>query len=194
METPMINFRQIFLAIACLALVWATSASAAPGRAAMLTSFCATNGDKAAALEQLVETGVSDDTHERAWARQVVDAIRNGALVCSADAQATLQGNPALDAATLQPRTNAAADSPYVPSIVMMRKLAVASAEMDLFSPQQDTRATAAHQVDKFFALLDPTVVARAVKAQHDPDTATILTLALAKRGLNSNVKADRLA
>jgi urea transport system permease protein len=194
METPMINFRQIFLAIACLALVWATSASAAPGRAAMLTSFCATNGDKAAALEQLVETGVSDDTHERAWARQVVDAIRNGALVCSADAQATLQGNPALDAATLQPRANVPADSPYVPSIVMMRKLAVASAEMDLFSPQQDTRATAARQVDKFFALLDPTVVARAVKAQHDPDTATILTLALAKRGLNSNVKADRLA
>jgi urea transport system permease protein len=194
METPMINFRQIFLAIACLALVWATTASAAPGRAAMLTSFCATNGDKAAALEQLVETGVSDDTHERAWARQVVDAIRNGALVCSADAQATLQGNPALDAATLQPRANVPADSPYVPSIVMMRKLAVASAEMDLFSPQQDTRATAARQVDKFFALLDPTVVARAVKAQHDPDTATILTLALAKRGLNSNVKADRLA
>jgi urea transport system permease protein len=194
METPMINFRQIFLAIACLALVWATTASAAPGRAAMLTSFCAPNGDKAAALEQLVETGVSDDTHERAWARQVVDAIRNGALVCSADAQATLQGNPALDAATLQPRANVPADSPYVPSIVMMRKLAVASAEMDLFSPQQDTRATAARQVDKFFALLDPVVVARAVKAQHDPDTATILTLALAKRGLNSNVKADRLA
>jgi len=194
METPMINFRQIFFAIACLALVWATTASAAPGRAAMLASFCATNGDKAAALEQLVETGVSDDTHERAWARQVVDAIRNGALVCSADAQATLQGNPALDAATLQPRANAPVDSPYVPSIVMMRKLAVASAEMDLFSPQQDTRATAAHQVDKFFALLDPTVVARAVRAQHDPDIATILTLALAKRGLNSNVKADRLA
>jgi urea transport system permease protein len=190
----MINFRQIFLAIACLALVWATTASAAPGRAAMLASFCATNGDKAAALEQFVETGVSDDTHERAWARQVVDAIRNGALVCGANAQATLQGNPALDAATLQPRASAPADSPYVPSIVMMRKLAVASAEMDLFSAQQDTRATAARQVDKFFALLDPVVVARAVKAQHDPDIATILTLALAKRGLNSNVKTDRLA
>jgi urea transport system permease protein len=194
METPMINFRQIFFAIACLALVWATTASAAPGRAAMLTSFCATNGDKAAALEQLVETGVSDDTHERAWARQIVDAIRNGALVCGADGQATLQGNPALDATTLQPRANAPADSPYVPSIVMMRKLAVASAEMDLFSSQQDTRATAARQVDKFFALLDPAVVARAVKAQRDPDIATILTLALAKRGLNSNVKADRMA
>ncbi|WP_018418411.1 MULTISPECIES: urea ABC transporter permease subunit UrtB [Paraburkholderia] len=190
----MINFRQIFYAIACLALVWTATASAAPGRAAMLASFCATNGDKAAALEQLVGTGVSDDTHERAWARQIVDAIRNGALVCGADGQVTLQGHPLLDAATLQPRANASADSPYVPSIVMMRKLAVASAEMDLFSSQQDTRATAARQVDKFFALLDPAVVARAVKAQHDPDIAATLTLALAKRGLNSNVKADRLA
>ncbi|HYS68264.1 MAG TPA: urea ABC transporter permease subunit UrtB, partial [Paraburkholderia sp.] len=145
-------------------------------------------------LEQLVETGVSDDTHERAWAHRVVDAIRNGALVCGADGQATLQGSPALDAATLQPSANAPADSPYVPSIVMMRKLAVASAEMDLFSTQRDTRAAAAQQVDKFFALLDPTFVTRAIKARHDPDIATVLTLALAKRGLNSNVKAERLA
>lgn len=194
----MINFRQIFLAIACLALVWVTSANAvpaaAPGRTAALTSFCASHSDKAAALEQLVELGVSADVQERAWARRIVDAIRNGALVCSADAQATIQGSPALDAASLQPSTRTTADAPYVPSIVMMRKLAVASAEMDLFSPQQDTRAAAARQVDKFFALLDPVIITRAIRQQRDPDTATVLTLALAKRGLNSSVKADRLA
>ncbi|WP_042303993.1 urea ABC transporter permease subunit UrtB [Paraburkholderia kururiensis] len=190
----MINFRQIFCTTVCLALVWASAASAAPGRAAMLASFCATNGDKAAALEQLVEAGVSDDTHERAWARQIVDAIRNGALACGADGQVTLQGHPALDGVTLQPGASASTDSPYVPSIVMMRKLAVAAAEMDLFSSRRDTRAAAARQVDKFFALLDPALVARAVKAQRDPDIATTLTLALAKRGLDSKVKADRLA
>ena len=59
----MINFRQIFLTIACLALVWVTPARAAPAaatsRAAVLASFCATDGDKAAALGQLVEVGVS---------------------------------------------------------------------------------------------------------------------------------------
>ncbi|MGF6935457.1 urea transport system permease protein [Paraburkholderia sp. UCT70] len=194
----MINFRQIFLAIACLALLGATSTRAAPvpapGRTAALASFCAADSDKAAALEQLVEVGVSADAHERAWARQIVDAIRNGALVCGAGTQATLQGSPALDAATLQPSTHATADSPYVPSIVMMRKLAVASAEMDLFAPQQDTRAAAARQVDKFFALLDPAIVTRAIRQQHDPETATVLTLALAKRGLNSTEKAERLA
>jgi urea transport system permease protein len=194
----MINFRQIFLTIACLALVWVTPARAAPAaatsRAAVLASFCATDGDKAAALGQLVEVGVSNNAQDRAWAGRIVDAIRNGALVCGAEGHATIQGSPALDAVSLQPGGEATTDAPYVPSIVMMRKLAVASAEMDLFAPQQDTRAAAARQVDKFFALLDPAIVARAIKQQHDPDTATVLTLALAKRGLNSNVQADRLA
>jgi urea transport system permease protein len=194
----MINLRQIFLAIACLAFVWATGARAAPAaaasRTAALASFCSADGDKAAALEQIVELGVSTDVQERAWARQIVDAIRNGALVCGAGAQATIQGSPALDATSLQPGSRSASDAPYVPSIVMMRKLAVASAEMDLFAPQQDTRAAAARQVDKFFALLDPAIVTRAIRQQRDPDTATVLTLALAKRGLNSSVKAERLA
>lgn len=200
METPMINLRQIFLAIACLALVWSGAARAAPqtplatSRAAVLASFCAADSDKAAALEQLVEAGVSTDVHERAWAAQIVAAIRNGALVCGADASVMIQGSPARDAASLQPISRTTTDAPYVPSIVMMRKLAVASAEMDLFAPRQDTREAAARQVDKFFSLLDPTIVARAIKQQHDPDTATVLTLALAKRGLNSSVKADRLA
>lgn len=194
----MINFRQIFLAIACLALVWTPSAraatAAAPSRTVALVSFCAEGSNKADALEQLVEVGVSADVHERAWARRVVDAIRNGALVCGADAQTTLQGSPPLDATSLQPSTDTTGDAPYVPSIVMMRKLAVASAEMDLFAPEQDTRAAAARQVDKFFALLDPAIVTRAIRQQRDPDTATVLTLALAKRGLNSSVKAERVA
>jgi urea transport system permease protein len=193
----MINFRQIFLAIAYLALVWIPSTHAAPAaatnRAAVLASFCATDGDKAAALAQLVEVGVSADAPEHAWARRIVDAIRSGALVCGADGQATIQGSPALDAASLQPATGAAADSPYVPSIVMMRKLVVASAEIDLFAPQRDVRAAAARQIDKFFALLDPAVVTRAIKQERDPDTATALALAMAKRGLNSSVRADRL-
>jgi urea transport system permease protein len=198
MESPIINFRRILAALAALALVWASCAHAAPGapasRAAVLASFCAPDGDKAAALEQLVAVGVSADTREHAWSRQIVDAIRNGALVCSANDQATIQGSPVLDAANLQPSQRAGADLPYVPSIVMMRKLVVASAEIDLFAAQRDTRAAAAHQIDKFFALLDPVIVARAIKQEHDPDTATVLALAMAKRGLNSTVKADRLA
>ena len=140
----MVNFRQIFLAIACSALLWAAhtqaatvSSAAATKRAMVLASFCAPDGDKAAALEQLVEVGISSDAQDRAWARQIVGAIRNGSLACSAHAHATLNGSPALDAIDLQPAAHAAVDTsdvPYVPSIVMMRKLVVASAEMDLMS------------------------------------------------------------
>lgn len=193
------TFRQILFTIACLALVWATSAQAAPAaavtkRAAVLASFCANDGDRALALGQLVEVGVSADASERAWTRQIVDAIRNGALVCGADGQAAIQGSPALNAATLEPVAGAAAGSPYVPSIVMMRKLVVASAEIDLFAPQREVRAAAARQIDKFFALLDPAIVARAIRQERDPDNAAALTLAIAKRGLSSNLKADQLA
>src|SRR5580658_8519534 len=109
----MINFRQIFLTIACLVLVWVTPARAAPAaaasRAALLTSFCATDGDKAAALGQLVEVVVSPNAQDRAWAGRIVDAIRNGALVCGTGGHVTIQGSPALDAVSLQPSVAATA-------------------------------------------------------------------------------------
>ena len=57
----MVNFRQIFLAIACSALLWAAhtqaatvSSAAATKRAMVLASFCAPDGDKAAALERVL--------------------------------------------------------------------------------------------------------------------------------------------
>jgi urea transport system permease protein len=203
LEELVSNFRQTIAALVWLALaLCGAGAQAAPvadmPRAAVLKAFCAPDGDKAAALTQLVALGVSAvKPADRAWARQIVEAMRNGALSCTADARATIQGTPPLDALTLQPAADATAnpaDTPYVPGILMMRKLSVASAEIDLFAPQRDTRDAAARQVDKFFTLLDPAVVARAIRQEHDPDIATTLTLAMAKRGLNSDVKAERLA
>ncbi len=186
--------RRFLLALMCMVLV-STGAHAATDRGALLTAFCATDGSKVSALGHFVEAGVSDDPQERAWARQIVDALHNGTLVCSTSGQASLQGTSPLDAATLKPSASSnAADLPYVPSIVMMRKLAVASAEIDLFSAQQDVRANAAHQIDKFFTLLDPAIVSRAIKHEHDPDIASVLTVAMAKRGLSSADRADRLA
>jgi urea transport system permease protein len=203
METRVINIRQIFFAIATAAALMifagapaANAAAPDASRASVLAAFCATDGDKAAALAQVIERGVSSNTGESAWAARMVDAMRNGAMVCGADGHATIQGNPPLDAASLQPAAAgpSSADSPYVPGILMMRKLAVAAAEINLFSHDEDQRAAAARQVDKFFSLLDPSIVARASKQERNPDIATTLTLALAKRGLNSDVKADRLA
>jgi urea transport system permease protein len=194
----MMKGRWLFLWMLCLfmtSMVVSTGARAAANHFALLAGFCATDGNKSAALEQFVEAGVSDDAQDRAWARQIVDAIRNGALACNSNGAATIQAAVPLDAATLKASANhSASDSPYVPSIVMMRKLVVASAEIDLLSAQQETRADAAHQVDKFFALLDPAIVTRAIKQERDPDIASVLTLAMAKRGLSSNDRADRLA
>jgi urea transport system permease protein len=190
----MMTRRLVSLALLCLALV-SVSARASANHPALLAAFCAGDGDKAAALEGFVEAGVSDDPQDRAWARQIVDAVRNGALVCHAGGKVSIQGARPLDASTLtQDTAQNTADAPYVPSIVMMRKLVVASSEIDLFSTQRDTRADAARQIDKFFALLDPAIVTRAMKHERDPAIASTLTLAMAKRGLSSNDRADRLA
>ncbi|TCK34972.1 urea transport system permease protein [Paraburkholderia sp. BL8N3] len=198
----MIHPRHFLLAIACFVLAsigFAQIACAATAnRASAIVSFCASDGDKAAALAQIVALGVSADVPERAWSRRMIDAIRDGALVCTADGHALIQASPPLDASSLRPLgssdTAASGASPYVPSIVMMRRLAVASAEIDMFAPQSETRAAAARQVDKFFALLDPAIVSRAIRHESDPQIAAALTVAMAKRGLTSEVKADRLA
>jgi urea transport system permease protein len=192
----MMTGRWLFLTMLCWLLTgMSTGAWAATNHSALLAAFCATDGNKAAALEQFVEAGVSDDAQDQAWARQIVDAIRNSALVCNSSGLVTIQGTPPLDAATLKTAANRnPGDLPYVPSIVMMRKLMVASAEIDLFSGQRDTRADAARQVDKSFALLDPAIITQAIKRERDPDIASVLTLAMAKRGLGSNNRADRLA
>ncbi len=186
--------RRLIFAWFCLMSI-SVGAYATTDRNALLSAFCAPDGSKTVALEHFVEAGVADDAADRAWAHQVVDATRNGALICGTNGHASIQGTPALDAATLKPSADVnPADSPYVPSIVMMRRLAVASAEIDLFSAQQEVRADAAHQIDKFFALLDPAVVAKAIKHERDPDIVSTLTLAMAKRGLNSTDRAERLA
>jgi urea transport system permease protein len=192
----MMKGRWLLLAVLCwLTAGMSTGAWAAANHSALLAAFCASDGNQSTALERFVEAGVSDEARDRAWARQIVDAIRNGALVCHASGGTTIQGKQPLDADTLKATSGQpSGDSPYVPSIVMMRKLVVASAEIDLFSAQRDTRADAARQIDKFFALLDPAILAQAIRHEHDPDIASMLTLAMAKRGLASNDRTERLA
>ncbi|HWZ47370.1 MAG TPA: urea ABC transporter permease subunit UrtB [Herbaspirillum sp.] len=209
----MIDFRRLFRAVILVTLAFAGPMHALfaatldnqnnkqqpnADRAAVVAAFCATDGDTAAALEKLVAAGMSADADQRGWARQMVQAIRNGGFACGANGQATIQSSQQesqpLDAATLQVSGKAEdAGAPYVPSIVMMRKLAVTSAEIDLFAPDREVRATAAQQIGKFVTLLDPTIVSHAIQGEHDTAIAAVLKLAMAKRGLNSDVKAERL-
>ncbi|PLZ03044.1 urea ABC transporter permease subunit UrtB [Burkholderia sp. WAC0059] len=173
----------------------ARAAPDASGHTAIVQAFCGTNGDPVAALSQVVAAGLSADAGERRWARDVVDALGNGGLGCTSDARATLTvDGRQVDADTLAPSTAGASVSPYVPSIVMMRHLAVASAELDLGDPDRAKRLAAAQQVEKFFTLLDPQLVGRALHAEHDGAVAAELRLALAERGLNSTVRSERLA
>jgi len=177
--------------------IWigAAAASAAPltppQRLALMQDFCAGGAAQRTAIDRLVSVGVADD-HD--WSARVMTALRNGGFVCRQSGSPVIIGSGvALDASTLQPVGEAPAELPYVPSIVMMRALAVASAELDLFSPKTETRRAAAAQVDRKFAALNPALVERALANEHDADIKRTLSVALAKRGLNSELPAERL-
>jgi urea transport system permease protein len=172
-------------------------------RGAAIAALCGdgdspTAGNPMTALTAIVSIGASGDADGRQWAHRIVDALRGGGFACTTNGAAELQGAKPLDAATLEPVVSAAgqgstAPSAYVPGIAMMRKLAVAAAEMDLSSSERDTRAAAASQIDKFFTLLDPQLIGAAIHRERDPQIAATLRLALAKRGLTSTVKSEQL-
>ncbi|HUX25407.1 MAG TPA: urea ABC transporter permease subunit UrtB, partial [Burkholderiales bacterium] len=171
------------------------AASAAPltpqQRLTLMQNFCAGGAAQRTAIDRIVSVGVADD---RDWSSQVMAALRNGGFVCRQSANPVIIGSgTALDASTLQPVSEAPAELPYVPSIVMMRALAVASAELDLFSPKTETRRAAAAQIDRKFAALNPALVERALANEHDAGIKRTLSVALAKRGLNSELPAERL-
>ncbi len=139
-----------------------------------------------------MRAGVDGDAD---WALQVVAALRSGGLVCSPTRGPLLSGHdPVLDAATLRPAAGSAGadESPLVPTIVMRRALVTAAAQLDLASPNLETRRAAAAQIDKSFASLDPALVTRALATETDPDIRATLGIALAKRGLESADPAQR--
>ncbi len=183
-----------WLMAAVLCLLGTGIASAAPlapaDSRALLEGFCAAPAQQRSAAARLVEAGVAG---EREWALKAIAALRGGGFICSeALGPLFVADGTALDASTLQPVAGPPAESPFVPSIVMMRTLATASAQLDLFSPDVDTRRTAATQIEKSFATLNPSVVAQALAAEKDAQVKSTLALALAKRGLNSEVPAER--
>lgn len=181
----------------CLMAQAERSAAASPvdamaERGQLIQTFCG-GGHHVEALGQLVDLGTRDDRSQRGWARQIVAAIRDGALTCGNQSDARIaQGARSLDAVTLKeasPLTNA---TPYVPTIVMMRRLAVSMAEIDLFSEDASARSQGAEKVSKFFALLDPVVVKRALQSKGAADIRAELELAMAKRGLYSSDRQEQ--
>lgn len=181
------------------ATLWLLGASAAAGaeptapagasaeRRALLDAVCAGGSTQITALARIVEVGAAGQS---VWSVRVLGALRSAALVCSETrAPLLIAADHLLDAVTLLPVSEASAassDTPFVPGIALMRRLAVASAELELFSPNVETRRAAATQIDTAFASLNPAVVTQALARETDPAVKLTLTVALAKRGLNS--------
>ena len=162
-------------------------------RADAIQAFCA-QGRHAEALRQLVEQGTRGQAAERHWAGTVLTAVRDGALTCGPNGQARIaRAGVSLDALTLRDAAAFEGASPYVPTIVMMRRLAVALAEIDLFSDDPALRLQGAQKVARFFALLDPQVVERALRTQGAGAMRDELELAMARRGLSSSDLKQRL-
>ena len=169
------------------------TADAATARADVIRTFCA-RARHADALQQLVALGTRGQASERDWARTVLTAVRDGALSCGPDSQARIaRSGGSVDAVTMRDAAAFAATSPYVPTIVMMRRLAVALAEIDLFSDDASLRLQGARKVAQFFALLDPKVVERALQAPGAAAMRDELELAMARRGLSSSDPKQRL-
>jgi urea transport system permease protein len=160
----------------------------------IVSGLCSGANGQRAAITRLVEVGVTGPADVRAWAERVVASVRAAALVCPEEGRpALLADDRAVDAASLESMDTAPAGSPLVPSIVMMRQLAIAAAELALFSPDLEARRAAAIQIDKAFAAIDTVIVGHAVAQERDADVRDRIQLALAKRGLYSADRAERL-
>lgn len=144
-------------------------ATAAPltaeAKLALVAELCNGPTGQLSALARIVEAGVDG---ERAWANDLLDNLRGSRFVC------------------------AGADGPLVPSIVLQRQLATATAQLELFSPDVALRRSAAAQIVRTFKALNPAIVQRALAQESDPGVKETLVLALAKRGLDSDDLAEQ--
>lgn len=187
------HFWRFLVATALLALnVQATAAPLSSAqRLSLLDGLC--GPEQVTALNLLVEAAASD---ERIWASRIIESLSNGTFICSSERGPLVGGSEvALDAATLAPAVGVASSEelPLVPTIVLRRALSVVTAQLDLASPDLKTRRAAATQVNDSFASLNPTVVERALAAEKDAEIKAALAMALAKRGLQSDVPSERL-
>jgi urea transport system permease protein len=158
-------------------------------RLTSITGLCADDpgAGPSQALARLVGHGVAGNPLERAWAQRVIAAIRNAALLCPPSGTPVLADTAQqIDAVSLLAVSSLPAELVYVPNMLVRRKLAVAAAELNLFSSTLADREQAAAQVDKFYALLDSDIINAALAREKDAQVHATLTLAMAKRGLES--------
>jgi len=164
-------------------------------RTVVLSGLCGDGATPGLVLTRLVTHALSNNEKEQVWVRRIITALKEGQLICNDSDQALINdGRSQLNAITLEAVLQKSSNPPYVPSMVIMRKVAITSAEVNLFSSDQSVRREAAGQIDKFYSLLDASVITQILKNETDSEVRSMLTLAFAKRGLKSSDKKDQLA
>lgn len=173
-----------------LSLNAAAASLSGSDRLSLLNGIC--SSEQMAALDRLVEVGPGED---HGWAVQTIEALRGGNFICSPTRGPLIGGDTPREAASLTPATGpvTAEESPLVPTIVMRRALTVAAAQLDLSSPDRLSRRKAAGLINESFASLNPSLVERALSTEVDVETKAALSMALAKRGLQSDVPSQRV-
>jgi urea transport system permease protein len=160
-------------------------------RLLLLQGLC--GPEQVTALNFLVEAGAGK---ERVWATRMIESLRDGAFICSFKRGPLISGGDvALNAVTLAPVDGVSStdELPVVPTIVLRRALIIAIAQLDLASSDLKTRRAAAVQVNHSFASIDPSLIERALATEKDAEIKIELSMALAKRGLQSDVPSQRL-
>lgn len=183
------------LLVALALCVLAVHAPAAPlaiaDRLVLLQGLC--GADPIPALNRVVEVGAGED---RVWSTRIIEALGGGVFVCSPTRGPLVSNSDSvLNAVTLTPQTVPAVseEAPLVPTIVLRRSLSVAAAQLDLGSTDIKVRRAAAALVNDSFATLNPILVKAALNEEVDSTIRAQLAMALAKRGLKSDVSSERL-
>ncbi len=160
-------------------------------RLSLLQGLC--GPEQVMALNILVEAGAGE---ERAWTAHIVEALGRGNFICSSERGPLVSGSDiVLDAVTLAPVVGifSSTELPLVPTIVLRRALIIGTAQLDLTSPDLTIRRAAAAQVNDSFAKLNPSLVERMLAVEKDAEVKAALSMALAKRGLQSDVPIQHL-
>jgi urea transport system permease protein len=185
-------WRLIVATAFCVVAAHATAAQLSIAeRLDVLKGLC--GAEQISELSRLVEVGAAEDG---AWSARVIEALGAGAFICSPTRGPLVAAGDALvNAATLEPVTSPASpeETPLVPTIVLRRSLSLAVAQLQLQSSELKVRRAAAALVSDSFLALNPTLVQHALDVELDADVRATLVLALAKRGLNSEITSERL-
>lgn len=180
-------FQHLMLACLCGPLLQAQAAMPAQERSSIVASICTDPGAYRRALDRIVQAVVGTSSEDAAWGKTLLERLQAVAVICRAQGAPVFKvDHGVVDAATLEPVTEAVDELPMVPTLVLARLLKTSQAEIELFSPDVLIRRAAAQRMSQAYAQINEPLVRLALSKAADPEVIATLELALAKRSLAS--------